>query len=108
MLNNEEFNTIIDQLREKLPEDSRALISDELTTIMANQSSGYSRINELEGEVKKLNEKNEELLLTNGKLFQKLGTPLTEKIEDDPIPHEEKEEKLIDIKDIINEKGEIL
>lgn len=107
MLNNEEFNTIVDQLREKLPEENRALISDELTTIMANQTSGSSRINELEAEVKKLNEKNEELLLTNGKLFQKLGTPLTEKIEDEIIP-QEKEEKLIDIKDVINEKGDIL
>lgn len=107
MLSNEQFNAIIEDIRNNVPGDSRALISDNLTTLMANQSASINSINEWEEKYNKEHSLNEELLLTNGKLFQKIGSQTT-KPEENIDPEKPKEEKIINITDVINEKGEMI
>lgn len=105
MLNTEQFNEVITNLRELLDETNRALISEPLTGLIANNSAYMTRVAELEKENRKLKEEREELLLTNGKLFQKV-TQEKEEIKKEEEPETKEEE--IKVEDVINEKGEII
>lgn len=107
MLSNDDFNAIISSIRETIGDENSALISDNLTTLIANQTASTDNIATLQDENKKMKARNEELLLANGKLFQKLGSPLSESHQEE-IVKDEPEEKILDINDVINEKGEII
>ncbi|MCX4254715.1 MAG: gp7 family phage scaffolding protein [Bacilli bacterium] len=106
MLSSEEFISIIENIRNNLNETDRALISDSLGTLVANQQATENKINELNEQHNKDKALNDELLLTNGRLFQQIGVKPGEENKEDP--ETPKEEKKIDIKDIINEKGELM
>lgn len=107
MLSNEEFTSIIDNIRNNLNETDRALISDSLGTLVANQQATENRINELTEQHNKDKVLNDELLLTNGRLFQQIGVkPGEEPKQNDP--EQPPEETKIKLEDIINEKGDLI
>ena len=56
-------------------------------------------------EIDKLTQENNELLKTNGKLFQRIGF---DKPKEQSMALPEKEEKLLDINDVIDSKGNII
>lgn len=106
MLTKEDFEKAINETRNKLDDQSQALISEDLLGIMGNYNSALTTLSDRDTELEKLKKDNEELLKVNGRLFQKIGFQKEEKEEDTPFKKEVEEK--IDIKDIINEKGEFI
>ena len=106
MLTKEDFEKAINETRNKLDDQSQALISEDLLGIMGNYNSALTTLSDRDTELEKLKKDNEELLKVNGRLFQKIGFQKEEKEENTPFKQEAQEK--IDIKDIINEKGEFI
>lgn len=105
MLSKEEFEKLIDNLRDKLDETTVALVSEEILATLSAYNTGYDEYEKSVEEVEKLKGEKEELLKVNGKLYQRIGFDKEEEKEDDKI-EEEKEE--ISIEDVIDEKGELI
>lgn len=105
MLSKEEFEKLIDNLRDKLDETTVALVSEEILATLSAYNTGYDEYEKSVEEVEKLKGEKEELLKVNGKLYQRIGFDKEEEKEDDKI-EEEKEE--ISIEDVIDEKGDLI
>ena len=95
MLGKDEFEKLINNLREKLDETTSALVSEELLATISAYNNGFDEYTKSVKEVEKLKGEKEELLKVNGKLYQKIG-----------FDKEEKEE--IKIEDVIDEKGDLI
>lgn len=106
MLSKEEFEKIVNNLREKLDETSSALVSEELLATLSAYNNGYDEFVESSNEIEKLKNDKEELLKVNGKLYQKIGFD-KEEVEEDKTDDGEKEEEL-KIEDVIDEKGDLI
>lgn len=105
MLSKEEFEQLINKIKEGLDETQSALISEDLLAIVSNYNNAVDSIEEMKTENEKLKSDKEELLKVNGKLFQKIGF---EKDEEEPEAEGTKEEvEEIKIEDIIDEKGDL-
>ena len=106
MLTKEEFEKTINETRNKLDEKSQAIISEDLLGIMGNYNSALTTLNDRDTELEKLKKDHEELLMVNGRLFQKIGFQKEEIKENSPLQAEKTEK--IEISDLINEKGEFI
>lgn len=104
MLSKEEFEQLINKIKEGLDETQSALISEDLLAIVSNYNNAVDSIEEMKTENDKLKSDKEELLKVNGKLFQKIGF---EKDEEEPSTEENEEVEEIKIEDIIDEKGDL-
>lgn len=104
MLSKEEFEQLINKIKEGLDETQSALISEDLLAIVSNYNNAVDSIEEMKTENEKLKSDKEELLKVNGKLFQKIGF---EKDEEEPSIEEKEEVEEIKIEDIIDEKGDL-
>ena len=105
MLSKEEFEKLINNLRDKLDETTVALVSEELLALLSNYNNGFDEYTKSVEEVEKLKGEKEELLKVNGKLYQRIGFDREEK--DDNI-EDKKDEEEIKIEDVIDEKGELI
>ena len=106
MLSKEEFETLINNLREKLDETTVALVSEELLATISAYNNGFDEYEKSVEEVEKLKGEKEELLKVNGKLYQKIGFDKEDAIEEKKDDVEDEEE--IKIEDVIDEKGELI
>lgn len=106
MLSKEEFEKLINNLRDKLDETTGALVSEEILATISAYNNGFDEYTKSVEEVEKLKGEKEELLKVNGKLYQRIGFDKEEEKEDNKIDDEEKEE--IKIEDVIDEKGELI
>ena len=79
MLSKDEFEKIVNGLREKLDETSVALVSEELLATLSAYNTGFDDYEKSVEEVEKLKSEKEELLKVNGKLYQKIGFDNEEK-----------------------------
>lgn len=106
MISKEDFEKLINSLREKLDETTGALVSEEVLAILADYNNGFDEYQNALDEVNKLKNEKEELLKVNGKLYQKIGFDKEEKEEkeDEADPTDEK----IEVEDVIDEKGDII
>lgn len=104
------FNKTIDAIKEKVGEDSSALISDELLSLMTEHKATIEQNDKDAKTIASLKTEKEELVSTNAKLFRRIGfednEPMTFGTPQNQTVREE--EKAIKIEDIINEKGEII
>lgn len=107
MLSIDELKALIDKIKEGMDETQSALISEDLLSIVSNYQLASDRIKEVEEELEKLKEDNEELLKVNGRLFQKIGFEEDIKDESAELPSEESEEE-ITVEDVIDEKGDLI
>ena len=105
MLSKEEFEKLINNLRDKLDETTVALVSEELLALLSNYNNGFDEYSKSVEEVEKLKGEKEELLKVNGKLYQRIGFDKEEKEDNIEDVKEEEETK---IEDVINEKGELI
>ena len=106
MLSKEEFEKLINNLRDKLDETTTALVSEELLALLSNYNNGFDEYTKSVEEANKLKSEKEELLKVNGKLYQRIGFDKEEKEDDKFEDDEEKEE--IKIEDVIDEKGDLI
>ena len=106
MLSKEEFEKLINNLRDKLDDTTGALVSDEILAAISAYNNGFDEYEKSVEEVEKLKGEKEELLKVNGKLYQRIGFDKEEEKEDNKVDDEEKEE--IKIEDVIDEKGDLI
>ena len=105
MLSKEEFEKLINNLRDKLDETTVALVSEEILATISAYNNGFDEYEKSVEEVEKLKGEKEELLKVNGKLYQRIGFDRKEK--EDNI-EDTKDEEEIKIEDVIDEKGELI
>lgn len=105
MISKEEFETLINNLRDKLDETTVALVSEEILATISAYNNGFDEYTKSVEEVEKLKGEKEELLKVNGKLYQRIGFDREEK--EDSI-EDVKDEEEIKIEDVIDEKGELI
>lgn len=103
-MNKEEFETLINSVRGKINETDSALISEDLLGITGNYYSALDKIAEMESLNEKLEKDNKDLIMANGRLFQKIGFQ-KEEVKYDIQEQDEDEE--IRLEDIIDEKGDM-
>ena len=106
MLSKEEFEKLVNNLRDKLDETTVALVSEEFIAIISTYNNGFDEYTKSDEEVEKLKGEKEELLKVNGKLYQRIGFDNEEKEDDKFEDDEDKEE--IKIEDVIDEKGDLI
>ena len=106
MITKEEFEALVDALREKLDETTVALISDELLNLKSVYVTAYDEYESMKDEADKLKDEKEELLKVNGKLYQRIGFDKVEDEKQDDTGETEEEE--LTVEDVIDEKGEII
>ena len=106
MLSKEDFEKLVNNLKEKLDETTGALVSEEILATLSAYNNGYDEYEKSVEEVEKLKGEKEELLKVNGKLYQRIGFDKDDAIEEKKDDTEEKEE--IKIEDVIDEKGELI
>ena len=104
MLTKEEFENLINTVKEKLDETTQALVSEDLLGVLSSYSNAVDEIASLGEKLTKMESDNAELLKVNGKLFQKIGF---EKEEEKETPIEEEKEE-ISIEEVVDEKGELI
>ena len=105
MISKEEFETLINNLRDKSDETTVALVSEEILATISAYNNGFDEYTKSVEEVEKLKGEKEELLKVNGKLYQRIGFDREEK--EDNI-EDIKDEEEIKIEDVIDEKGELI
>ena len=105
MLSKEDFEKLINNLRDKLDETTVALVSEEILATISAYNNGFDEYEKSVEEVEKLKGEKEELLKVNGKLYQRIGFDREEK--EDNIEDAKNEEE-IKIEDVIDEKGELI
>lgn len=106
MISKEDFEKLINNLREKLDETTSALVSEEMLATISAYNNGYDEYEKSVEEVEKLKNEKEELLKVNGKLYQKIGFDKEDVI--DEKKDDDKEVEEIAIEDVIDEKGELI
>ena len=106
MLSKEEFEKLINNLRDKLDETTVALVSEEILATISAYNNGFDEYEKSVEEVEKLKGEKEELLKVNGKLYQRIGFDREEK--EDNIEDVKDEEEETKIEDVIDEKGELI
>lgn len=106
MLTKEEFESLVNRVKEKLDETTQALVSEDLLGVLSSYSNAVDELASLGEKISKLEEDNAELLKVNGKLFQKIGFENEE--QEEVLPEEEVKEEEISIEEIIDEKGELI
>ena len=104
MISKEEFEKLINNLRDKLDETTVALVSEEILATISAYNNGFDEYTKSIEEVEKLKGEKEELLKVNGKLYQRIGFDREEK--EDNIEDAKDEE--IKIEDVIDEKGDLI
>ena len=107
MLSKEEFEKLINNLRDKLDDTTSALVSEELLATISAYNNGFDEYEKSVEEVEKLKGEKEELLKVNGKLYQRIGFDKEEEKEDDKFEDDEDKEE-IKIEDVIDEKGDLI
>lgn len=105
MISKEEFEKLMNNLRDRLDETTVALVSEEMLATLSAYNNGYDEYEKSIEEVEKLKGEKEELLKVNGKLYQKIGFDREDE-KNDTSKEEEKEE--IKIEDVIDEKGDLI
>ncbi|MBR2857695.1 hypothetical protein IKE96_00520 [bacterium] len=106
MISKEDFEKLINNLREKLDETTSALVSEEVLATISAYNNGFDEYTKSVEEVEKLKGEKEELLKVNGKLYQKIGFDKEDVI--DEKKDDDKEVEEIAIEDVIDEKGELI
>ena len=106
MLTKEEFESLINSIKEKLDETTQALVSEDLLGVLSSYSNAVDEITSLGEKLSKMETDNAELLKVNGKLFQKIGFENEEK--EEVLPEEEVKEEEISIEEVVDEKGELI
>ena len=106
MISKEDFEKLINNLREKLDETTAALVSEEVLATISAYNNGFDEYEKSVEEVEKLKNEKEELLKVNGKLYQKIGFDKEDVI--DEKKDDDKEVEEIAIEDVIDEKGDLI
>ena len=107
MVSKEEFENLINTIKDKMDKTDMALVSEELLATISAYNSSYDEYEKSNNEVEKLKTEKEELLKVNGKLYQKIGFDKEDAKEENNDDNSFQEDE-IRIEDIISEKGDLI
>lgn len=105
MISKEEFEKLINNLRDKLDETTVALVSEEILATLSAYNNAYDEYDKMVADMEKLKGEKDELLKVNGKLYQRIGFDREDEVEETKNEDDIEE---IKIEDVINEKGELI
>ena len=108
MLSKEDFEKLVNKIKDGLDETTSALISEDLLSVISNYNMAVDTVEETKTENEKLKADKDELLKVNGRLFQKIGFDKEDAEEDGKKEEKEDDKEEIKIEDVIDEKGEII
>lgn len=108
MLSKEDFEKLVNKIKDGLDETTSALISEDLLKVISNYNMAVDSIEETKTENDKLKADKDELLKVNGRLFQKIGFDKEDAEDDGKKEEKEDDKEEIKIEDVIDEKGEII
>lgn len=108
MLSKEDFEKLVNKIKDGLDETTSALISEDLLSVISNYNMAVDTVEETKTENEKLKADKDELLKVNGRLFQKIGFDKEDAEDDDKKEEKEDDKEEIKIEDVIDEKGEII
>lgn len=100
------FNDTIEHIKEKIGEESSALISDELISLMSEHKNVCEQTESMESQITTLKQEKENLVDANSKLFQRVG--FENNLNDHHDSQKVDSERKLSIGDIINDKGEFI
>jgi len=98
-MENQELNTFIDNLKEKLGDENSALISDDLGILITKNNETIQKLEDKDKEINRLSSVNEKLVSANGSLLQQVSVGI-EKTSEDDTP-----KKSFNFRDAFDEKG---
>lgn len=102
-MNRERLKEIENNIREKLGEDTSALIADDLGTLLTENETTINEIETKDIEINQLKTHNTQLIASNGNLLQQISMGTNENKQEI-----KKENEKINLKDLFNEKGEFI
>lgn len=103
-MKNEELAVITDSIKEKLGEESTALIADDLGLLISENNRIYNTMNSKDDEITKLKENNERLVKANANLLQRVPISSPE-----PVRREtESTKKSISLSSCFDSKGNFI
>ena len=105
MMNKEEFEALINSIKDSLDETTSALVSEDMLKIVSSYLNALNDIEEKRLKIEELSKTNEDLLKVNGKLFQEIGF---DKKEEEEIINEAEAVEEMTVEDIIDEKGDLI
>lgn len=108
MLSKEDFEKLVNKIKDGLDETTSALISEDLLSVISNYNMAVDTVEETKAENEKLKADKDELLKVNGRLFQKIGFDKEDAEDDGKKEEKEDDKEEIKIEDVIDEKGEII
>lgn len=100
-MNGEELNTFLDSIKEKLGEETSALISDDLGNLITKNTEVVNTLENKDKEIERLNGLNQKLVSANGSLLQQVSAGFEKNTHED----EEVPKKSFDFRDAFDEKG---
>lgn len=105
MLTKEDFEKLINSIKEKLDETTQALLSEDLLGVLSSYNMAIDEVASLGDKISKLEVDKEDLLKVNGRLFQKIGFDKEEEKKEEGMEDNGEELK---IEDVIDEKGDLI
>lgn len=105
MLTKEDFEKLINSIKEKLDETTQALLSEDLLGVLSSYNMAIDEVASLGDKISKLEVDKEDLLKVNGRLFQKIGFDKEEEKKEEEKDNDGEELK---IEDVIDEKGDLI
>lgn len=103
-MDKENFNKLMDSIKKTLGAENSAIISNELAQVMTIYPASLDEIESLKKQVDDLKAEKENLVKVNGQLLQKVGF---DKTSNQDIEVVDKAEDVVNVEDIIDEKGDI-
>lgn len=98
----EEFEKLRNSIAEKLGDENMALISDDMSTLMIENTNLNNQISAKNNEISKLKKDKENLIMTNGNLIQKISA---ETKQEQQNYNDDKPKKHYSLKNIFDENG---
>ncbi len=101
-MQNEDLEAFTSSLKSKLGDDQMALIADDLGTLITKNTQIYNNLVNKEGEISKLKDEKEKLVIANGNLLQQIpmsNSTNKPKDEEDDVP------KSFNFRSLFDEKG---
>lgn len=83
-MKNEDYENLINGIRTKVGDEMSALIADDLTTLISDNSSMNNEIANKNSEIDKLKNDKENLIKANGNLFQQITMGEEKKKKEEP------------------------
>lgn len=99
---NDNLTNLTNKMKEKIGEENMALISEEISEIVTDNTNTNNLLNNNKTEIEDLKNKNANLVNTNGILMQKIGTQLEQPIVNNKTENKKTE---FNLKNAFDEKG---